>query len=270
MIINGVPQYRRSGLLIINGVPEEDVIDDVELINGVRQLSPNGIEIINGVPQTGAVAAIPNPGWIETDPNTLISVDNASLLTANWTLSGNPLYGSSDDGNYASIVADAGSAFWTGDFTMNVRIKTNAQGSPNWLIQNNFGLYSELIKAGSFPGVTFDGITANVYEVGGTNVSGGVTSFRNGSSTNGSFLGLNTELDNYNYWTLARSGTTFSLEGWIASDRSGGADWSSSGTIQDSVVEPLRYIYLFNMWVPAGALNGDFEIQLESIDPSPW
>lgn len=263
MIYNGVPQFRRSGLLINNGVPNEAIVDDVELINGVRQLSPNGLEVINGVPQTGAAAEALTAPWVETDPNSEISVDDATLLAATWTLDGN--FSGAGCG-YKSIVADAGSNYWDGDFVLEyrVRLNTGTTAGLTW----GLGLYQQL--------VAYDDIQASDdyifchHLLVGANIIEQINE-RGDGSTSSDFIAGVAKADEDVWFQLERSGNQYRLRGWYTSDTSGTPDLDSGWTTTGSGnVLPFRYLYLFNTRESGSLYTLDAIVQVISITPNPW
>lgn len=102
MIFNGVPQYDRNGLELINGVwVPQHTVDEVDVISGIRQSSQNGIEILNGVPQSVSVEdSIPAVFTFQTTGQIfrghIRSVDGAPTIS--WQIQGQAEITTADTG----------------------------------------------------------------------------------------------------------------------------------------------------------------------------
>ena len=193
MIIQGVPQVATNGIEIVNGakivVPN---LNQRAIVNGVQQSAYNGIEILNGVPKSAIASAF--PGWTEVDPNGYISVDDVSLLAATWNVGDGVKLTIGANANYSAIYVDAGSLFWTGDYTINYRI--NVHNEIDSLIAINTGVQEQVSPSADWVGNLADVHYTSQYEVGGNNLSGSGGVLLNGASDGTTSIGeFDTKLD---------------------------------------------------------------------------
>jgi len=247
---------------IANGVvytPEN--VDGLVIVNGVPATEHNGLHLVNGariVESTG----IPFPGWTEVDTNTIITVDNASVLAANWTINGN--YSDSDH----QIIVDAGSGFWTGDFEIRLRFKIIDYAASTTSIMF-FGITEDLTTYADLGQNPEWGVFGRVYDAGSQNRSD-IIEYANTTPSSNTTGGYGNNENTDVYVKLVRDTSATKQHIYVYSD-SGFTTLIGSGTGDDVLDSSHGYRYLWLMLENTSSLvAGNFEIQLISITPSPW
>ncbi len=244
------------------------------IINGVPATEHNGLHLVQGSRIIEATEIWPNfTVWTETDPNSVLSLDDASIFNATLTQDGDP-----GNNGICRVTADAGSAYWDGAFTMRWRHQIQRYIG-NWQNYNHYTTLSASLYDAKDLGDTAGkliGMSPNEDSPFDTTNFDGLECYGDGSSVdpldNASPIG--SVLNEWLYLEMYRSATLFGYKVFRESE------WDSNGWDGTPVVDlsqainaatdAYRYITLVGHWSNSAYGNQKILYQMISITPNPW